>query len=237
MRFENIYSVFLGNMFSAMLFTCRTINITNKSDIIFNMEDLNDVTIKTYRDNFKKYTDNTPNEVSGDFKHWIDYFISHLPKNASVLELGSATGRDARYFASKGLAVTCTDIIPEALEKLSSEGFETSEYDFRNEPSESWHDCFDGVFANAVLLHAPDEILWKSLANIFKILKTGGAAGISFKNGDGQEISNEKMDAPRYFKYHRENEIIKLLSTFPFEIAKVEQSENEKWIRIVLLKK
>ena len=34
----------------------------------------------------------------------------------------------------KGYKVICTDIVPEALERLSQEGFEVSEFDFRNEP-------------------------------------------------------------------------------------------------------
>lgn len=198
------------------------------------MENLNDLTIKTYKEGFNKYEDRTPKEVSGEFREWINSFTSHLPENGTILELGSATGRDARYFASKGYKVTCTDIIPEALEKLSQEGFETSEFDFRNEPKEEWNNHFDGFFANAVLLHAPKDVFEKAVANISKVLKKDGVAGFSLKTGEGEEITLEKMDAPRYFRYHTEAEIREILSKLPFDIISISHVDNEKWLHVVM---
>lgn len=201
------------------------------------MENPNELTIKTYKEGFQKYEDRTPTEASGEFKEWMDNFASHLPENGSILELGSATGRDARYFASKGYKVTCTDIIPEALNKLSEEGFETSEFDFRNEPKEEWINKFDGFFANAVLLHAPQDVFEKAVANISKVLKKNGVAGFSLKTGEGEEITEEKMDAPRYFNYHNEEEIRNLLSTLPFEIVSISHADNDKWLHIIVKSK
>jgi len=198
------------------------------------MENLNDLTIKTYKEGFNKYEDRTPKEVSGEFREWINSFTSNLPENGTILELGSATGRDARYFASKGYKVTCTDIIPEALEKLSQEGFETSEFDFRNEPKEEWNNHFDGFFANAVLLHAPKDVFEKAVANISKVLKKDGVAGFSLKTGEGEEVTEEKMDAPRYFNYHNKEEITELLSGLPFEIVSISHADDNKWLHIIV---
>lgn len=201
------------------------------------MENHNDLTIKTYREGFQKYEERTPTEASGEFKEWMDNFTGLLPPNGKVLELGSATGRDARYFASKGYKVTCTDIIPEALNKLSEEGFETSEFDFRSEPKEEWLHQFDGFFANAVLLHAPKDVFEKAVANIAKVLKKDGVAGFSLKTGSGEEITEEKMDAPRYFHYHNEEEIRNLLSDMPFEIVSISHADNGKWLHIIVKSK
>ncbi len=198
------------------------------------MDNLNDLTIRTYREGFKKYEERTPKEASGEFKEWINSFTSHLPENGTILELGSATGRDARYFASKGYKVTCTDIIPEALEKLSQEGFETSEFDFRNEPKEEWNNHFDGFFANAVLLHAPKDVFEKAVANVSKVLKKDGVAGFSLKTGDGEEVTEEKMDAPRYFNYHNKEDITELLSGLPFETVSISHADNNKWLHIIV---
>ena len=198
------------------------------------MDNLNDLTIKTYKEGFNKYKDRTPKEVSGELKEWINAFTSHLPENGTILELGSATGRDARYFASKGYKVTCTDIIPEALEKLSQEGFETSEFDFRNEPAEKWNNHFDGFFANAVLLHAPNDVFERAVTNISKVLKKNGVAGFSLKTGEGEEVTEHKMDAPRYFNYHNKDEIVELLSKLPFEIISISHADNNKWLHIII---
>jgi SAM-dependent methyltransferase len=198
------------------------------------MENINDITIKTYKEGFNKYEERTPKEVSGDFREWINSFTSYLPENGTILELGSATGRDARYFASKGYKVTCTDIVPEALKKLSQEGFETSEFDFRNEPKEEWSNHFDGFFANAVLLHAPNDVFKKAVANILKVLKKNGVAGFSLKTGEGEEITEEKMDAPRYFNYHNEEEIRNILSGLPFEIISISHADQNKWLHVIV---
>lgn len=122
----------------------------------------------------------------------MDSFASHIPKEGVILEIGSASGRDARYFAAKGFKVVCTDIIPEALQKLSEEGFETAGFDFRNEPKPEWTGKFDGFFANTVLLHAPPDVFGNALRNVAVVLKENGVVAFSLKTGEGEEIMLEK---------------------------------------------
>ncbi len=60
---------------------------------------------------------------------------------------------------------------------------------------------YDMVFANAVLLHfTPSET-----ANVFKkacnSVKQNGILAFTVKQGDGEEWSEAKLDAPRYFCY------------------------------------
>lgn len=130
-----------------------------------------DQTIETYRTNFDKYVARTGTEPRGEFKELLDSFASYLPDSGSIFEIGSASGRDARYLAEKGFGVLCTDVIPEALTRLSEQGFETEEYDFRSDPNAEWIGNFDGVFANASLLHAPQDIFENALKNIALMLK------------------------------------------------------------------
>lgn len=195
--------------------------------------DLNDQTIQSYRANFDKYVANTPQVPSDQFKKWMDNFLSLLPKSASILEIGSAMGRDARYFASQGFKVTCADVIPEALQKLSAEGFEVEEYDFRTAPKTHWKHKFDGFFANAVLLHAQQEDFVQALKNILYIVKPGGYAAFSLKAGEGEEIATQKLDAPRYFNKHTKEELEKLLPTIPLQIISLEYADENKWLHVI----
>ena len=119
----------------------------------------------------------------------------------------------------------------------STEGFETTEFDFRDNPKEEWKNKFDGFFANAVLLHAPQDVFEKAISNIHKILKDGGVGAFSLKTGEGDEISQEKMDAPRYFKYHNEENVRSLLSTLPFEVLSMTYADNNKWLHIIIKNK
>lgn len=199
-----------------------------------NKENPLDKTVETYKQNFNKYVERTRVEPSNEFKEQIDLFLSNIPKGGIILEIGSASGRDARYFSDKGYKVFCTDIVPEALEKLSNEGFETSEFDFRDNPKQEWNKKFDGFFANAVLLHASADIFEKALENISVVLKDNGVAAFSLKVGNGEEITLEKMDAPRYFHYHTEQEIRDILSKMPFEIINISCVDNNKWLWVLI---
>ena len=193
-----------------------------------------DQTIETYRQHFDKYVERTPSEPTGEYKDWMDSFLTRLPVGGRILEIGSASGRDARYFASKGMKVLCTDIVPQALDRLSEQGFETAEFDFRDQPKSEWINAFDGFFANAVLLHATQEIFERMLMHIAAILKTGGTAAFSLKMGKGEEVSLEKMEAPRYYHYYSEQEVRDLLKNFPFKIVQSTFAEQGKWLMIVM---
>ncbi len=192
-----------------------------------------DLTIQTYRGNFEKYASKTALEPTGEFQEWIDLFAAQIPNGGNIFEIGSATGRDARYLASKGFNVTCTDVIPEALHRLSVQGFETAEFDFRNDPMDEWIGNFDGVFSNASLLHAPQPIFENALKNIATMLRPNGVFAFSLKAGEGEEITTEKMDAPRYFNYHSGREIREILTSISFEILSLSHAEQGKWLHVV----
>lgn len=200
------------------------------------MTDPVDETVKTYRQHFNTYAGRIPVIPEGEMKKWIDTFASYIPKGGTIFELGSASGRDARYLSSKGYMCLCTDIIPEALQKLSQEGFETAEYDFRNEPKAEWVGKFDAVFANAVLLHAPQSVFENTLKNISIILNKKGVVAFSLQSGDGEKIESDRIGAPRYFRYHTLKGIRDILNKLPFEVISITSSEDDKWIRVIASK-
>lgn len=200
------------------------------------MENETDKTIETYKENFQKYIERTPSEVVGAFKEWEDIFCSFITEGNKIFEIGSATGRDARYFKSKGFEVFCTDVIPEALEGLKKEGFETAEFNFKDNPSEKWIDSFDGVFANAVFLHATQQEFEQNLLNIYEILKEDGILAFSLKIGQGEEVLLAKMDAPRFFRYYEKEELEKILAKYPYQIISINKVDNDKWLHVILKK-
>lgn len=198
------------------------------------LKDLNDITVATYQNNFQKYKEVTPETIPGELKDWIDSFEALLPKNGTIFELGCATGRDARYLSSLGYNVTCTDVVTEALNELSCDGFSVASYDFRDLPQEIWMGQFDGYLANAVLLHAPQYIFEQTLQYAHKILKRGGVAMIILKNGMGQEMIVGKLGAPRYFKYHNEENLKTTLAKMPFEIVSITPSSSSEMLRLII---
>jgi SAM-dependent methyltransferase len=198
------------------------------------MENPSDITVETYRRNFDKYVERTPAVPSIELTEWMDCFLAHILQGGMILEIGSATGRDARYLSERGYVVMCTDVIGQALQKLSEEGFETAEFDFRDEPKREWIGKFDGVFANAVLLHAPLDVFEDALGKFATVLKEGGVVAFSLKTGAGEEITLEKMDAPRYFRYYTEPEIREVLRQHPFEIISISHTNSGRWMDVIL---
>jgi hypothetical protein len=86
-------------------------------------------------------------------------------------------------------------------------------------------------------LHATQEIFENALTNIIKILKENGVLAFSLKTGKGEEISLEKMDAPRYFKYYSREELTHILNSFPYQILSLEEVSEGKWLHAILKKK
>lgn len=73
------------------------------------LPDENRRTIGAYEGHVSEYVKGTRQDVSGVMKAWLDESVAGLDRSARILELGSATGRDAAYLRSMGYAVECTD--------------------------------------------------------------------------------------------------------------------------------
>src|SRR6266436_5906822 len=91
------------------------------------MSNSNERTIQSYETHVQDYIDRSLPEVSGVVKEWLDASIAELPKNARILELGSAFGRDAAYLQNLGYDVDCTDATHAFVELLQQKDFNARE--------------------------------------------------------------------------------------------------------------
>ena len=122
-------------------------------------------------------------------------FLKALPAGASILELGTGGGQDARFMLDQGFEITPSDGSPElAAEagRLLGRPVRILRFD-----ALAIEESFDGVYANAALLHAPRAALTGILARIHHALKPQGLFWASYKAGDA-----EGHDAlGRYYNY------------------------------------
>lgn len=122
-------------------------------------------------------------------------FAELLPAGGQVLELGCGGGQDSEALLGLGLDVTPTDGSPElAAEAQKRLGRPVSVLLFEDLVAEA---AFDGVWANACLLHVPRPALAGILARVHLALRPGGAFYASFKAGeaDGRDRFG------RYYNY------------------------------------
>lgn len=135
-------------------------------------------------DTFAFYNDNAETYATRNRKPptaRLDAFIAALPGRARILELGCGGGQDCAYMLSKGFDVTPTDGsagLARQAEKLIGRPVKVMRFE-----ELSAHEEFDGVWAEASLLHVPRADLPGTLTLVRNALKQDGVFHASFKAG------------------------------------------------------
>ena len=175
--------------------------------------------------------------INVSFTSIQDTFLEYLPSHGTILDFGCGSGRDAKYFLSKGYSVDAIDGSGE-LCKIASEftGIPVKHMLFA-ELDET--EKYDGIWACASILHVEKDKLPDILEKMTNALKTNGVIYASFKNG---EFEGEKNG--RYFTYLTEEsfkELVKNISHISIEKIWItgdvrEERGEERWLNILLRK-
>lgn len=123
---------------------------------------------------------------------WSDF------DRASILEIGAGHGRDAKYFASRGLHVVATEPSLE-LAKIAQKETGRSVFPLRAQQIRGVYGRFDGVWATASLIHVPTAELEMVFRNLGAAVKVGGIIHASFLTGVGTPDVAETLLDGRYF--------------------------------------
>lgn len=159
------------------------------------MSKTNNRTVESYNTHIQEYIDGTPHEVLGGDKDWLDGLLADVSKDARILELGSAFGRDAEYLAGLGYAVECTDATSAFVDLLQQKSFDAK---VLNAIADELPQGIDFVLANAVLLHFNRDETMLVIKKVFDSLNANGKFAFTLKQGDGEGWSEEKLGAPRF---------------------------------------
>jgi leucyl-tRNA synthetase/predicted alpha/beta hydrolase family esterase len=213
----------------------KTFGLPIKNVVAFGMSPAEKDTIASYEKGFAEYIEKTPEQLTGVGKKWIDDFLERVRGSKAVLEIGTASGRDADYFSANGLEVIRTDAVEKFVEYQKSLGHAAEKLNILDDALSC--DAYDGVFANGVLLHANESGCAYAIRAINNSLKNGGFVALSFKNGVGEKIENEKVGGARYFKFWKQNDISSLLNKSGFDVLTVSESEDGKWLYVIAQKK
>jgi SAM-dependent methyltransferase len=94
------------------------------------------------------------------------------------------------------------------------------------------------IFANAVLLHFNPEQVRQILEKVYDSVRPGGRFVFSVKQGEGDGMFREKIDAPRYFCYWQADDIRALLGATPFKLVEMSEasSRSATWFQIIVQK-
>lgn len=122
-------------------------------------------------------------------------FLRRVPAGGKILELGCGGGQDSEAMIREGFDVTPTDG-SDGLARVAAQRLGRPVRVLRFEDIDE-KEIYDAVWAQACLLHVPEQHLGSVLAKIYAALKPGGLFFASYKEGAGGE--RDKLG--RYYNY------------------------------------
>lgn len=146
-----------------------------------------------YDDHARSFFEQT---VDIELAHAYEAFLPRLPAGGSILDAGCGSGRDSRRFRDLGFRVEAFDASREMV-RLAREhtGLQVRRLDFADA---DFPPDYDGVFANASLLHVPPGDLPGVLRRLAAALKPSGVFFASFKHGRGEVLKDGRLYVCRW---------------------------------------
>ncbi len=178
---------------------------------------------------------------------WIegtDLFIKSLAPGAHVLDVGCGSGVKSRYLIDRGFKVTGIDISEKLLEIARRDVPEAEFKVFSMTDLDSMRETFDGVFAQASLLHIPKKDAGEVVQKMVRRLVSGGHLSINVK--ETQEGKPEegmlKEDGygyqyERFFSYFTMSELEHYLADAGLQVVSELRNQNKSgktvWLQII----
>lgn len=191
-------------------------------------------TLSYYNKKAKEFVSDT---VDVTFTEIQDIFLDYIPTNGRILDFGCGSGRDTKYFLSKGYDVDAIDGSIE-LCKIASEHTGISVKQMLFEELDVAEE-YDGIWACASVLHVKKEQLPDVIQRIANATKKNGTVYLSFKYGNFEGVKNG-----RYFTYLIEESFEDILHNIPtltidklWITADVRAGRgDEQWLNLILKK-
>lgn len=163
---------------------------------------------------------------------YIDRFITFLPKNGKILDVGCGCGIDANYLTSKGFQVTGVDLSKGML-KLAKQKFPHIHFKHKDiRKSYFPYNSLDGILASCSLIHIPKKDIPNLLKKFSYTLKKEGVIYLELQEGESKEIFIDepfKPDEKLFVNVMSLKEISSLLTQHGFSIIEnYERKHNSK---------
>ena len=191
-----------------------------------------DTTLSWYRDNAIQYAEETRNSLVLDA---LWEFLSRMKEGGTILDYGSGSGRDSAYFLDKGFSVDSLDGSAEM--KAQAERLFGIKVKLSSFLSLEEKDKYDGIWAQASILHLEEHDLRVALTLIERALKRDGVFYSSFRKGEGDGYENG-----RWYTNMTERRFLSFLPARLY-VEKIWESQDVRpgvsrtWLSIICRKK
>ena len=191
-----------------------------------------DTTLSWYRENAIQYAEETRNSLVLDA---LWEFLSRMKEGGTILDYGSGSGRDSAYFLDKGFSVDSLDGSAEM--KAQAERLFGIKVKLSSFLSLEEKDKYDGIWAQASILHLKEHDLRVALTLIERALKRDGVFYSSFRKGEENGYENG-----RWYTNMTERRFLSFLPASLY-VEKIWESQDVRpgvsrtWLSIICRKK
>ena len=191
-----------------------------------------DTTLSWYRENAIQYAEETRNSLVLDA---LWEFLSRMKEGGTILDYGSGSGRDSAYFINKGFSVDSLDGSAEMkaqAERLFGIKVKLASFLLLEEK-----DKYDGIWAQASILHLEEHDRQTALTLIERALKRDGVFYSSFRKGEEDGYENG-----RWYTNMTEGRFLSFLPASLY-VEKIWESQDVRpgvsrtWLSIICRKK
>jgi SAM-dependent methyltransferase len=178
------------------------------------------------------------------WREGTETFASLLPEGARVLDAGCGSGQKAKFFQDRGAHVLGIDFSGKLLEiaRQTSPASDFRLLDLRDVHTLS--EEFEGVFAQASLLHIPKAETFSVIEGMVSRLVPGGLLYIAVKaqrpGHAEEEIVTEKdygYDSQRFFSYYTPDEMRGYVERLGLSVIHADvTSSTTDWMQIIARK-
>ena len=191
-----------------------------------------DTTLSWYRENAIQYAEETRNSLVLDA---LWEFLSRMKEGGTILDYGSGSGRDSAYFINKGFSVDSLDGSAEM--KAQAERLFGIKVKLASFLSLEEKDKYDGIWAQASILHLEEHDLRVALTLIERALKRDGVFYSSFRKGEEDGYENG-----RWYTNMTERRFLSFLPASLYmekiwESQDVRPGVSRTWLSIICRKK
>lgn len=191
-----------------------------------------DTTLSWYRENAIQYAEETRNSLVLDA---LWEFLSRMKEGGTILDYGSGSGRDSAYFLDKGFSVDSLDGSAEM--KAQAERLFGIKVKLASFLSLEEKDKYDGIWAQASILHLEEHDLRAALTLIERALKRDGVFYSSFRKGE-----EDGYEKGRWYTNMTERRFLSFLPASLY-VEKIWESQDVRpgvsrtWLSIICRKK
>jgi 2-polyprenyl-3-methyl-5-hydroxy-6-metoxy-1,4-benzoquinol methylase len=191
-------------------------------------------TLEYYNENAESFIAGT---IAVDFEQTQLKFTDKLKAGAYILDFGCGSGRDTKYFLSKGFKVDAVDGSEELCKRASKfTGICVRQMLFQELDKVA---KYDGIWACSSILHLPKRELEVVLEKMLIALKDNGVIYTSFKHSDFEGIRGGRYFTD--FTIESFHDFIKMIHGVTIEEYWITGDArpgrgDEKWLNLLLRK-